>query len=416
MLKNAIIILVLIISSTILGNRISVNAQTMVDSSYEDRLSALERKMTGVAKDSFKFNEFINEAIEWPKWLAVGMGLRTSFSAVEEAVDDGDDWSQDFALENMRLYVNGNITDKISLEFNTERFDSADAHSDIRVLDAVAKFSFNKMFNIWVGRMLPPSDRSNLDGPYFLNSFDFPFVQAYPAIFAGRLEGLSIWGQSQMGPVHVKYQLGAFDEFVSTRAGGPNDDDDLIYTGRLTFNFWDPEPGYYNNSTYYGDKDILAIGLVGFFQNNGAGSRGDRGDFVAWNIDFLLEKKLSNGGVVNLEAAFYNYDLDGKQAAETASGGGLVDGHSYLAVASYLFPQKIGWGQIQPIVRYMNFNQERHGGTRERWEVGAAYIIDGHNARVNFFYANEHPGRGTRGGDDDSFGIIKIGLQLQRWW
>lgn len=70
-------------------------------------------------------------------------------------------------------------------EFNTEK----DADDDIRVLDGIAKFQFNDLVNIRAGRLLPPSDRSNLSGPYYLNAVDYPFVQNYPAIFAGRDNG-----------------------------------------------------------------------------------------------------------------------------------------------------------------------------------------------------------------------------------
>jgi hypothetical protein len=37
----------------------------------------------------------------------------------------------------------------------------------------------------------------------------------------------------------------------------------LVGAGRLTLDFWDKEKGYYFNGTYYGDKDILALGCCG---------------------------------------------------------------------------------------------------------------------------------------------------------
>lgn len=262
-------------------------------------------------------------------------------------------------------------------------------------------------YDIKAGRFHPPSSRTNFNGPYFLNTWEFPFVQTYQGIFAGRDEGFAIWGQ--IGGGKFKYQFGAFEG----REGGPNEDDDLLYTGRLTFNFWDPEHGYYNKSSYYGEKDILAIGIVGLFQNDGAGSVSNQGDFTGWSIDFMLEKKLTNDDVVNLEAAFYNNDLDGASAGEVLSGGNLIDGHSWFALASYMFPWKLGWGKVQPTVRCMNLDREHLGlGTRERWEVGANYIIKGHDARVNFFYGNEHPGRGVN--DNENFSLFVVGLQLQR--
>jgi len=42
--------------------------------------------------------------------------------------------------------------------------------------------------------MLPPSDRSNLSGPFFINGWDYPFVSNYPNVFEGRDDGVAYWG------------------------------------------------------------------------------------------------------------------------------------------------------------------------------------------------------------------------------
>ena len=61
---------------------------------------------------------------------------------------------------------------------------------------------------MWAGRFLPPSDRFNLDGPYFLNAYNFPIVQAYPALENGRDNGCCYyervwWWKIQMVLWHV---------------------------------------------------------------------------------------------------------------------------------------------------------------------------------------------------------------------
>jgi hypothetical protein len=341
-------------------------------------------------------------SIDDTKWVSIGAGLRTSFRATEDAASGGSDYSKDFEVDNIRLYLNGQVYKGIKFEFNTERDDDS-----IRVLDAIGKLEFFDLLNIWGGRLLPPSDRSNLDGPFYLNAWDFPFVQAYPAVFAGRDDGVAVWGQ--IGGGRYKYQIGAFQgrDDASALGGDPNQDDNLLYAGRLTFNFWDPEPGYYNSSIYYGDKDVLALGLVAQYQSDGAGTAKRPGNFKGFNVDFLLEKNLGTYGVVNLEAAYYNYDLDDVPDAT------LIQGDSYFVLASYLFPNKIGWGRFEPLVRYQHFdrddgNIEGQRGDRERYEVGVNYIIDGHNARLSTFWAHEDPGPTMK-----SRNIFLIGLQLQ---
>lgn len=332
--------------------------------------------------------------------VSVGMGLRTSFNMIEDAAPSGEDWSKDFNLDSFRFYLAGQLHSIIGFEFNTD-YDTAPAGTeDIRVLDAVIKFGFSDYVNIWIGRFLPPSDRSNLSGPYYLNSWDFPFVQMYPAIFAGRDNGAAIWGQ--IGGGRFKYQVGAF-EGLGDAAGGPNQDDNFLYAGRLTLNLWDPEAGYYNSSTYYGSMNVLAIGVAAMTQKNAVGDATTPGDFTGWNVDFLAERNLGSAGVATLEGAYYDYDNEGF----------ATEGDGYFALVSYLLPAKIGGekiqGQLQPLVRYQSFESEGPAGAEHtRLDVALSYIISGHNARITLVYSQDDPG-----GAAEEFDIIKLGLQFQ---
>jgi len=177
--------------------------------------------------------------------------------------------AQRYALDSARLFVSGQMLPIVSFEFNTE-YNGGTAGpgiggGDVEIMDAVLKFAFNDYFNVWTGRFLPPSDRSNLSGPYYLNSWDFPFVQNYPNLAVGRDNGAAVWGQINKG--QFKYQVGAF-EGLGDSAGGPNQSDSLLYAGRLVLNLWDPEPGYYNSSTYYGSMNVLAFGLTAMAQTS----------------------------------------------------------------------------------------------------------------------------------------------------
>jgi len=342
------------------------------------------------------------------RWFRIGLGLRSSFAIAEEGAPNGTSTSSGTSLENMRLYTIAKVHENISVEFNTELSNgnstaSLDADQTVRVLDAVAKFSI-KGFDVWAGRFLPPSDRSNLDGPYFLNAFDFPVVQAYPALFAGRDNGVAIMKEYNGG--QFKWSYGFFEGRTGNTNGSTNPDqtDNLLHAVRATINFWDPEPGYYTTSAYYGAKDVLAIGLVYQHEEDGAGTATSAGDFNGWSVDALMEKKLSNSGVVNLEGAYYNYDLDDRVDAS------LTQGQGFFVLGSYLFPKKLGWGKIQPYARYQNFDRDtktNDGGRRDRSEGGFNYIIDGQNAKINVSYFVD---RGVTAGAQNTF---KIGVQFQ---
>jgi hypothetical protein len=329
----------------------------------------------------------------------------------------------------MRLYFGAKITDNISVEFNTEISNtdhtvagvagltgaSGGVADDVRLLDAFVEYKWNDYFHIRFGRHLPASDRYNLDGPYYQNSYDFPgVVQRHPNKAIGRVEGLTYWGQYKGGK--FKWQLSAFEG--TEVPGGANDDPDhLAYSGRLTFNFWEPEPGFYNSSTFYGKKDVLAIGLVMFHQSDAVGTVAEPSDFTSWNVDFLLEKNFG-WGTIDIEAAYFDYNRHKAAGSVTA----IADGQAWTAGFSYLYPEKIGWGYPQFVSRYQAFdptdNLTTSQWTESKLELGLHYIIQDHNAKIALVWSNEHlgSGLGSDGLDPDwneNRSSVKLGMQLQ---
>jgi len=347
------------------------------------------------------------KCFSWGKdtWLSVGAGIRTSYTAMEGANANGNGGTrQDFSVNNARLYFNGQGHKRIGFEFNTDitnaqnwGFNDFDDHQ-MMVLDAILKFQLTDTLHLWMGRFLPPSDRSNLDGPFYLNAWNFPFAQfGYPNIFQGRDDGAALWGEYGGGV--FKWQVGAFE---GESAGGPsnltpsNGADNLMFSGRVVVNLLDPEPGYYNASTYYGEKDILAIGATLMHRHDALDAIGPgQTDYTGWSIDALFERKLSNCGVVTLEGAYYNFDdndgVDGDGNVVTLPPSfGPRQGHSYFLLSSYLFPREFSIfnmpGKFQVMGRYQNYNRDHvdaAGGTDDQFDMQLNYIMFGHNARLS---------------------------------
>ncbi|MCV6628104.1 MAG: OprO/OprP family phosphate-selective porin, partial [Cellvibrionaceae bacterium] len=184
---------------------------------------------------------------------------------------------------------------------------------------------------------------------------------AYPAIFAGRDDGLAVWGESGM----FKYQLGVFD-------GVENADNSKLLAARLVLNLLDPETGYYNSSTYYGDKQVLAFGLSHQQQSNVVDNRGD---FSGSSIDVLYEQPMSGGTALSLEAAYYNYDYD--EVIPDADGG-------YVLAAFLLAKDGIG-GRLQPHLRWQQLSDDSDEEITSK-ELGINYILDKHNLRMSLLY------------------------------
>jgi hypothetical protein len=365
--------------------------------------AALSTLSLGYASDSFAGATF---KIDDTKWVSVGAGLRTDFRAQEEAAPNGNTWSNDFKLDSVRLYVNGQIHKYLKVEFNTE-CQACGNGGEISVLDAIGKFEVTPMANLWVGRMLVPAERREMNGPYYSGVYNI-FANGTPfepsdnantindkgtsAGSRGRDDGATFWGAAFDG--RFQYAVG----FFRGLRGGVNSSDNLLYAQRFAYNFWSVEknPGYYTSGTYFGKGgDILTVAVSNQYQEGGAGnlSYQDKdnitipstwGNFRGTTVDVLMEKVLGNGGVVTLNGEYKNYGVSGGTGNYNPkyAGFSMFEGNAYDVNGMYLFPQKIWVGQAQPFVRYVNA-AATHGVTRDVYEAGVNYVIDGHNAKVS---------------------------------
>jgi hypothetical protein len=327
--------------------------------------------------------------------ITVGAGLRTSFAHTEPESGDGTDR---FQLDDIRLYVNGSVTSKIKVMFNTAYGNGARDPNGVQVLDAAGRFEFSDKFNVWVGRFLPPSDRANLYGPYYAHHwavYTDGIQDGYPFIYQGRDNGAAYWGQFGK----VKLSGGAFDGATATSS------DNLLVAGRAQVDFWDPEGGYYLNGTYYGDKNLLALGFAGQAQK--AEAREDAKN--ALSADFLLERKVGMGGAYTVEAEWARYHrLGGYNARYGKDDGAYV-------LASYLFPALVGQGRFEALAKYA-YARFEEGITRldadyhqKTTELNLNYVIKQFDARIMIFYHDTRFDLATR---PDSK-RIGVGLQLQ---
>ena len=344
--------------------------------------------------------------------VTLGAGLRTTFVHTQGEDDDDEDSDEsfdNFVVNNARLYVNGSVTKNVKFTLNTD-FDSGT--NEVRLLDAVGQISFSPAVNIWMGRFLPPSDRANLYGPFYAHSwgvFTDGIQDSYPMIYQGRLNGVAYWGE--FNKLHLSF--GVFDggsglstgldtsSAVAGSAGGfGGDDTTLISAGRIQYDFWDAESGYYQNSTYYGDKNILAIGLAGQSQGE---------DHSAWSADFLLERKVGMAGAYTVEAEWARYS----QLGLTFPGSDTTDGGFVLG--SYLFPSS-GPGRWEVLGKFAQANLKGTGGPSESLrtsEANVSYILKQFNARFVFFFQNQTRDFNIADIEDDSSSFWKAGLGMQ---
>jgi hypothetical protein len=391
------------------------------------------------------------------QWISLGMGVRTSFNMVEDGAASGKEYSNTFGVNNARIYINGAIHKYVKFEFNTECFNctqgagngngssgnSFGSNANIGILDAIGKFEINELVNVWFGRMLVPTERGELNGPFYHSVFDgfrTPLNQsdfstnfgAGGAGLYGRDNGITFFGKIHPGGTHFQYVGGIFTGLQSggnacnlptlsqasgapvvvtpATYGGPcgaNQSNQLKYVGRLTWNLLNEEknPGYYTSGTYYGTAgDILALAVGGEYQNGGAGTAINSAVYGNFTTDVLYEKVLgTNGGVVTVNGEFKRYWAQNLAAFTDASSGSINSagvgsacfctfaGTSWTGYVLYLFPHEFGIGKFQPYGRYTGQNSE-FAHVREEFELGLNYVIAGHNARISTYWRTGNVG------------------------
>ena len=178
----------------------------------------------------------------------------------------------------------------------------------------------------------------------------------------------------------------------------------VLAAGRVQIDFWDPEGGYYLNSTYYGDKNLLAIG----------GATQEQNGKTATTVDFLMEKKVLNGGAFTIESEYSDYNRLGGYDSNYSKSQGAY------GLASFLFPKKIGIGKFEILGKYAQAQFTKgtplrgetpgvHPSNRQQTadaEVG--YIIKQFDARVYAFGENL-----GFNGVNTNYWMAGLGLQLQ---
>jgi len=347
--------------------------------------------------------------IDDTRWISVGAGIRTSIALVSDAAPDGSSTASNFNLDNMRLYFSGQATKDFKFYFGTDKM-----WGEYGVLDAIIQYEPGKAFNVWMGRMLTPADRIEMNGPFYGLTWGQYTVPLYPsdndinngangvAGTYGRDEGVTAWGS--LGK--FQYALGIFDG----NGGDENQSDAPLYAARFAYNFLDMEanPGYYTSSTYFGKGgDILTLALSIQSQDDGYGTITQSGSFTGYAIDGLFEKPLGDGSAVTIEAEYKSFDVSTDAVTPVFS---MFDGDAYFASFAYLLGNTGGSGMYQPYVRYTN-NSPSVGESSSLTEVGVNYVISGHNLKLNLnLTSGDANASGAKGADTDA---MTFGMQFQ---
>lgn len=288
------------------------------------------------------------------------------------------------------LHAGGKIHKNVSVTLNLNANKIAGTAG---IEDAIVGFDIADPFHVWVGQMLVPVDRANFAGPFFMVPWNYPGVFAVPGQGvdmiphegpSGRNTGATVWGDLNGGT--FKYAAGIFDNGeVKTSP---------LYSGRLNLDVIGKEPGYFGNSTYFGDQDVLSIAVGGQYQRHGsvgavpagapAGTPAPSAKFGEFNVDALAEFRTGGGSWVTGEGAFYHFEGD-YQAVK----------NGFFLLAAFATP-KVGVGNIQPMLRYQHGTGD-NGLKVSTVDAAVTYLIMGPALRVLANFQHTDLGGGIEG-------------------
>jgi hypothetical protein len=344
--------------------------------------------------------------------FTVGVGMRTGLSMTLSGDNAGDLSLNDGLVDqvHVRPYLGGSLTPHVGYWVQFE-VGTANGLGSFAVLDAIAQIKFIDEVQLWVGQHIPANDRNNMNGPFFGNGWNFAItVPSYPFDVGARDRGATLWGLIAGG--HIKYHASIVDlqpgRDISKARGA----------GRLTVHLLEPENFYYNSGTYFGKQDILTFGAV--VQGQAKDAAVEDSNFFGFSFDGMFEKNLGGAGTITLEGGYWNFrqtgvnyapnqgTIDGPNSGGVAYGiSGPHPGESFLASVSWLTPDKVGAGYIQP-----NFRTQYFNGTDSDslvFDAGLAYVVDGfnHKYHLNYRHAEGNPDAGPVTKEDS----IQVGFQ-----
>jgi hypothetical protein len=283
------------------------------------------------------------------------------------------------------------------------------------IMDAIAQFKACDAFQIWAGRLLVPSDRANFSGPFFMIPWNYPgFYIANAAPIGpyegptGRNNGVTVWGMALDDK--LKYYGGAYalDFLQQTQTTASVNNAQVLYSGRVSYNIQGSEPGYFGSSTYYGAKDVVAVGVGAQYIKDGTTNlvTGAPKDYGAVMADVFAEENLGGAGTLTLAGQYYHFPTG------YAFSGGLPMGvfspqNAFYILAAYMTPNNIGIGKIQPMLRL----QQTADPAWTAFDAAVAYVIKDYSGRIVLTY--QHVDLSSTPGLTPYSNSLQLGIQLQ---
>jgi len=342
--------------------------------------------------------------------IDLGFRLQTLYLNTDRDLDGDGSFEKvdDFLIRRARLRLGADINKDVSIFLQTEFAQDAGSGGDVRLIDAFIKYKLDKLATIIVGENMAPVTRQNLTSSGGLMAIDRPGISyknltwgtralttfstaTYGDSDAGlrgdvdvRDLGVTLFGSTSFSDSsHLKYYLGVFNGIQ--KAGK----DSERFAGRIQYNIFDAEPGYYGLSTYLGKKKTIGIGAAFDTQSDVADdlATGTTVDYSMVTGDVFAEIPVGSG-TLTAEGAYITLDLDDAVQLDAIGDGSDVrdanqsQGDGYYIQAGYLSNK---W---QPWIEFENWDADAASGkgSYDSSRAGLTYFMEGHNANIKIGY------------------------------
>lgn len=320
-------------------------------------------------------------------------GYLVQMRAESEELANGDD-AQNLFFRRLRLLWGGKLSDKWSYFIETDspnlgKSDNAGVKDagDVFIQDAYFTYEHSDQLKVDMGLILIPFARNSSQSAATLLATDYgpySFLSSAPTRSrVGRDYGVQARGY--LAEKKFEYRFGVFDG-----ARGTNASEEFRFAGRVAYNFFEAETGFFYTGNNLGAKRQLAIGAAIDTQD----------DYTGIGLDLFYDQPIGAGGnAFTLQVDAINYDGGTTFAA-------LPDQDTLLLELGYWF----AGAKMQPFLQWAE-RDFANGATADEdqlW-VGVNYRPSKHNATFRAAYGQ----LGRDGADDRN--VLQLTVQLFRF-
>jgi hypothetical protein len=279
---------------------------------------------------------------------------------------DGDDPAKDLYFRRLRLLAGGKITDKFTFFMETDSPnlgkgtpDGGKVRADIYIQDFVLSYKFLDQIILDGGLILIPTCYNCNQSAASLLPVDYgaySFLSSGPTTAnVGRDYGLQARGY--LFNDHLEYRAGVFQ---GIRGEGATND--FRYSGRVMWNFLEPQKGLFYVGTSLGTKKLLSIGA----------SYDTQDDYATYAFDVFFDYPLFGSGGLTLQADWVHYD--GSDFLTS-----LPETDAWLFEAAYYF----GKIKLAPFLQYLVRDPAAESAPKQTsWQAGLAYYPMGQRLNI----------------------------------